>query len=360
MLAESVREDFTTKYQLDHFHLYVYVFYNKRGLVEAIGRAGHFNAKHKFDDFTFGFNQAAERFIMVDVGSGKEQADAKIKVHLEDNIRLPQTSKILFAGCHDNGYAISLRSLITAGFQDKLVLLRGYTESAASIDELSLPTLTVPNLFIPDKLVTVQNGPNPGFKHGRSRSASFAGDISQAPRSLTPLPPSSLQNVCTSGAQDPKPKIKSELPALEGVSAPTSTQDKVDALPFASEPAASLSRPPAPPSYKSALQAAQVVAAKVPLSKHKPPPCTLFYIANCKHGAECKYSHEYILQEEHYETIRSNALKAPCPAKNRNEVCLFGEQCCYGHACPATTKCHFYAQGRCKFRGAGMHSASKP
>lgn len=79
MLAESVREDFTTKYQLDHFHLYVYVFYNKRGLVEAIGRAGHFNAKHKFDDFTFGFNQAAERFIMVDVGSGKEQADAKIK-----------------------------------------------------------------------------------------------------------------------------------------------------------------------------------------------------------------------------------------------------------------------------------------
>lgn len=118
MLAESVREDFTAKYQLDHFHLYVYVFYNKRGLVEAIGRAGHFNAKHKFDDFTFGFNQAAERFMMVDVGSGKEQADAKIKgvspslffippgskyphtVHLEDNIRLPQTSKILFAGEH--------------------------------------------------------------------------------------------------------------------------------------------------------------------------------------------------------------------------------------------------------------------
>lgn len=115
-----------------------------------------------------------------------------------------------------------------------------------------MPTLTVPNLFIPDKLVTVQNGPNPGFKHGRSRSASFAGDTSQAPRSLTPLPPSSLQNVCTSGAQDPKPKIKSELPALEVVSAPTSTRDKVDALPFASEP----------PSYKSALQAAKVVRSR--------------------------------------------------------------------------------------------------
>lgn len=94
MLAESVREDFTTKYQLDHFHLYVYVFYNKRGLVEAIGRAGHFNAKHKFDDFTFGFNQAAERFMMVDVGSGKEQADAKIKGASPHSFSYPPTHSI--------------------------------------------------------------------------------------------------------------------------------------------------------------------------------------------------------------------------------------------------------------------------
>lgn len=134
-----------------------------------------------------------------------------------------------------------------------------------------MPTLTVPNLFIPDKLVTVQNGPNPGFKHGRSRSASFAGDISQVPRSLTPLPPSSLQNVCTSNAQDPRPKNKSELPTLEGVSAPTSTSDKEVALPFAAEPTASLSRPPAPPSYKSALQAAHVVTTKVVRSRPVTP-----------------------------------------------------------------------------------------
>jgi len=36
-------------------------------------------AKAKFDDFITGFNQAAERFIMLDVGSAKEGADAKIK-----------------------------------------------------------------------------------------------------------------------------------------------------------------------------------------------------------------------------------------------------------------------------------------
>ena len=63
-----------------------------------------------------GFNQAAERFLVVDVGSAKEAADAKIKskgysfipilffsqilpsAHLQDAILLPQTYKIIFGG----------------------------------------------------------------------------------------------------------------------------------------------------------------------------------------------------------------------------------------------------------------------
>lgn len=52
---------------------------NKRGLADTLGRAGFSAAKARFDDFMMGFNLAAERFIMVDVGSAKEAADAKIK-----------------------------------------------------------------------------------------------------------------------------------------------------------------------------------------------------------------------------------------------------------------------------------------
>ncbi|KIM90970.1 hypothetical protein PILCRDRAFT_157689 [Piloderma croceum F 1598] len=398
MLAESVRQDFSSKYQLDQFHLWVYVFYNKRGLVDAIGRAGLSAAKQKFEDFVFGFNQAAERFVMVDVGSGKEAADAKIKVILEDNIRLPQTNKILFggqllcntlfmafvdvllAGCHDNGYTTSLRSLITAGFQNKLVLLRGYTESATGIDELGLPSMTIPQLFIPDKLNT-SHGPLSSLKPVRSRSASVADSFPQVPRTITPLPSSSLQSSCTLVEDS-----QSTIPLR------SSPEQELDPLPFATE---TVAPPTGPQSYKSALQAVQQVQTRastpeldaagssassdtsyelltdprgspspsrarhvnpnIPLSKHKPPPCTLFYLANCKHGIDCKYGHDYILEDDHYETIRENAKKAPCPAKNRNEICTFGDSCCYGHVCPLTTKCHFNAQGRCKFRGTGMH-----
>lgn len=99
-LVESIRRDFQSKFQLDldHMHLWVHVFYNKRGLTSAIGKAGHSAAMQKLEDFVHGFNRAADRFIMVDVGPGKEAADVKIKVMLEDNIRLPQTCKILFGG----------------------------------------------------------------------------------------------------------------------------------------------------------------------------------------------------------------------------------------------------------------------
>ena len=47
--------------------------------MDAFGRVGLLSAKSKFEEFTLGFNQAAERFMMVDVGGAKEAADAKIK-----------------------------------------------------------------------------------------------------------------------------------------------------------------------------------------------------------------------------------------------------------------------------------------
>lgn len=62
--------------------------------------------KAKFEDFYIGFNQAAEKFLMVDVGSGKEAADAKIKgrnsplftppVYLAEHICMQHTSKMTF------------------------------------------------------------------------------------------------------------------------------------------------------------------------------------------------------------------------------------------------------------------------
>lgn len=65
----------------EKFHIWVYLFYNKRGLLETFSRVGLSATRLKFDEFIIGFNQASERFLMVDVGGSKEAADAKIKGH---------------------------------------------------------------------------------------------------------------------------------------------------------------------------------------------------------------------------------------------------------------------------------------
>lgn len=48
-------------------------------MADALGRAGLLDATANLEDFVMGFNQAAERFVMVDVGGAKEAAHAKIK-----------------------------------------------------------------------------------------------------------------------------------------------------------------------------------------------------------------------------------------------------------------------------------------
>lgn len=102
--------------------------------------------------------------------------------------------------------------------------------------------MNIPQLFIPDKLTT-SHAALPGTKQPRSRSGSFVDAL--PPRASTPLQPSSLQ---TSYIND----------------APLSVSDlgldlEFDPLPFAPEKNIIFSRPPAPPSYKSALQTVQTV-----------------------------------------------------------------------------------------------------
>ncbi|KAF9469028.1 hypothetical protein BDZ94DRAFT_1304168 [Collybia nuda] len=226
MLSDSILQHLTLAYGTNQYQLWVYVFFNKRGLMDTFGRVGDIQAKMKFDDFIVGFNQAAERFLMVDVGSAKEAADAKIKVHLEDDIRLPQTYKVIFGGCHDNGYVTNLRSQITAGFKHKLILLRSYTEIAAGIADLELPVLTIPNLFLAQKLGTP---PNVSLGFGFTTTSPRVGPIQNTGPVSVPL-------VLSEKDQGPG-----------AVSEPTVEPE------FTTTPP----RPPILPSYSSAVQSAQ-------------------------------------------------------------------------------------------------------
>lgn len=95
--------------------LWLTIYCNKSGLVETLTHNNVCTAE-QFDAFCAGFNQASPLFSIVDVGNGKEAADAKIKgvnaydlpitsqTHtctlecLRVFTRFPQTSKVFFGG----------------------------------------------------------------------------------------------------------------------------------------------------------------------------------------------------------------------------------------------------------------------
>jgi len=348
LLTESVRSRLAPDLGHQKFHLWVYLFYNKRGLLETFTRVGLSAARQKFDDFIIGFNQAAERFLMVDVGGSKEAADAKIKVYLEDNIRLPHTYKIIFGGSHDNGYVNVLRSVITEGFRDKLILIPGYSDVALDIKALTLPELRIPDLFISTKLVppsytSIASFPPPGLPLASRLAAPNAQIFNSSITSVTPAPaPADISN---------------SFPTYKSKSALQTSRNDYEASDSSASTDANDTHPAQLIHFTNRSSPGRLrrLNPKLPLSKHNPAPCTLFYLQQCRHGSDCRYAHDYILEDEDYQELSENAKKTPCKVANEGGICSWGDDCVYGHVCPQGPTCYFLKLGKCKFQAAGMH-----
>lgn len=64
--------------------IHIKAFANVKGLGEALQRAGSITNTINFRDFITGFNMRDELFDFIDVGSGKERADFKIRGTIRD------------------------------------------------------------------------------------------------------------------------------------------------------------------------------------------------------------------------------------------------------------------------------------
>ncbi|KAK0233206.1 hypothetical protein IW262DRAFT_1329215 [Armillaria fumosa] len=264
------------------------VYCNKQGLSDTL-ITNDVCTSEQFEAFFLGFNQAAPLFSIIDVGTGKEAADTKIKEHLRLFTRFPQTFLVYFGGSHDNGYTSTLASLQNEGLLDKIVLLRGYKELAVELQHLQLPVVEVGGVFRSTKL--------PGHtRHGSQKVVTY------------------------------------------------------DTYVNTSESNINVAKTAKPPKYLN---------PKLPLNKHKPPPCTFFYLGACRQGPKCTYGHDYTLTEKNLAEMRAISKKFPCANLNRGKFCLAGDDCISGHFCPRGNTCSFFKEGKCKFVGKDMHSKPK-
>jgi len=91
-MAESVDAGLSGRAQV-----WLTVFYNKTGLLDTLAGNG-ICTPDNFEAFLSAFNQASPWFSMVDVGQGKEAADAKLREHLRVLTRNPQIVRVFFGG----------------------------------------------------------------------------------------------------------------------------------------------------------------------------------------------------------------------------------------------------------------------
>ncbi len=114
-------------------------------------------------------------------------------------------------GCHDNGYMPQLQSLLTSVYRDKLILLPGYSEMASDIGKLQLPSLVIPGLFIPEKIV-IQTYSRMGSLQAPSGSTinNAHGELGPPPGLPSP-PPTSLSAIKNDGSRTPE-SLDEEFP----------------------------------------------------------------------------------------------------------------------------------------------------
>ncbi|KAF8323732.1 hypothetical protein DL93DRAFT_7123 [Clavulina sp. PMI_390] len=140
--------------------LHAIIYLNRNGLSELLYSNNIIQQKSDFDEFIVGFNQASPLLSIIDVGPGKEAADAKVREMLKLFAGFVQVQEIYFGGLHDGGYRSALASLQTEGLLKKVKILKGSSQVAYEISTMDVPFVTFEGVFSNEKLAMQYNGSN--------------------------------------------------------------------------------------------------------------------------------------------------------------------------------------------------------
>jgi len=298
-LTKAVADYLTNEdiHALGRLSFWITIYYNRIGLTSVLERH-QICTPEQLEAFMMGFSQASPRFLVVDVGYGKDATFTKIAEYLQTYVRFPQTQRIFLAGGSDSAYASTIATLQSDDLVNKLAFLEAAGIGGSRSPRFRLPSLCVDNIFM-----TRQATPPPSATHHP--------------------PPLHITTV--------------------------GSYDETGGLPT----------PRSPPST-STLSNGKLIDPNLPLHKHSPPPCNEFYLMSCTKGGTCKYSHDYVLAPDQLATLAANAKKAPCNFLKNGLQCPYGDRCCWGHTCPNGSKCFHLSKGKCWFKGEGMHDVTSP
>ncbi|CCM04847.1 uncharacterized protein FIBRA_07040 [Fibroporia radiculosa] len=182
---------------------WVTVYYNKRSLLSMLQSEGVCSAE-QFEAFMSGLSQASLRFLLVDVGPGKDGAEAKILEYLQTYVYLPQTLRIFLAGERTAAYLSTLTAIYKKELLGKVVVLQGRERLSGDFDHLPMHCLSIEGLFEPRLSAYVQKRPGPiPFTDVNRNVTTHGGLISPQSESQSTTPSSSTQTRYTNNGTQP-------------------------------------------------------------------------------------------------------------------------------------------------------------
>ncbi|KAH8819215.1 C-x8-C-x5-C-x3-H type zinc finger protein-like protein [Xylogone sp. PMI_703] len=276
------------------------VYANISGLAKAMLRDGCIDKAEDLKEFTLGFTQGKASFDFIDVGHGKERADAKIREATRWNLRNYNCKQILLGISHDSGYAPFIDDMARQEDHCPVTIIEGIP-TVRELTATGLPVVNVAkNLFRSEKLT--------------DRASSITGPASSTWAGVSSIPTPTLN----------KPAVISVR------SSPTPAK----ATPVKATPNVVPNWNPGPRGLDPPININAAIAALPELKKKTPNKlCNLWYLRNECKNFNCQFDHDYKPTDEELEALAYLNRCHPC---SNGQDCLL-DTCIYGHHCPSTT-----------------------
>ncbi|GKT95689.1 C-x8-C-x5-C-x3-H type zinc finger protein [Colletotrichum tofieldiae] len=139
----------------EDWSIIVQVVLNVDGLAKKLHSSGivpNTSTERTLAEFGRGFGRAQPLFSFIDVGSGKESADHKIREMLRVMVRITQCKHIFFGPCHDNGYLPVLEPYKLDHKVAKKFTLIETTPAEEGFKQLKFHRVSFNSVFMSEKL----------------------------------------------------------------------------------------------------------------------------------------------------------------------------------------------------------------
>ncbi|KAI6779813.1 uncharacterized protein J7T54_003737 [Emericellopsis cladophorae] len=307
---------------------------NIQGLGRAMVRDGSIYNEREFKDFTLGFSQAKAAFDFVDIGHGKERADAKIRVLADDYTRrrvsilegVPTVPALVATNV--NIFRMDNELFRTRKLGDRGTLAIEYSASSVGISPRTASATTIPTPP-PQASQQDESAAYPSLSKDTpkvSPTASWAG-LASKPRAASPPPKITLPLAARSvnigsknkAAAAKQSKKKMELEAPDWNLGPRGMDDPIH------------------PNL--------VVLEEVKKRKDTDKLCNNHFLRGpCAKQDVCVFVHDYNPTDDELDAIAYLTRLNPC---TRGQDCDNWD-CIYGHHC-ASMKGNVCTHPYCKF-----------